>query len=456
MLSVPECVQQLQNLFGDTAKTIASDTNFIQRERKISALGWILATVLGWMNNKNGTLETIVANFEQQGVKISEQGVSKRFTPQAVDFLKQLIAQACMLLVCTNGDVLPLTRRFNGVFVEDCSTVRLPSDLIETLPGCGGSGSEEKGAAIKTFCRIELMAGNFSEMIFGSGKTPDIKLANRAKRLPRGSLSLKDMGFFDLERLRQETAAGVFWITRVPAGTLIEVDGVQQSIGKFLSTCKGDCIDIQAFLGKERLPIRLVALRVPEEVIKQRQARMEKQAKKKAKKAKKSGKGGKKKAKKKGNPVSQERLYLSVWTVCATNLPASEYTSDEVYTLYRIRWQIELVFKLWKSEGGVASSHGKTGDRCLCEFLAKVLGQMIANWLMLLRGGRLGEVSPTKMYRQVIGVIPDIAEALWQGDAEALVETVNKLLSRWEQSHCVSMLKSLKNKGDSPFSEVIF
>ena len=434
MLSVTKCLQQLQILFGDIAQKIAIETDFIQRERKITALGWLLATVLGWMNNKNGTLETISANFEQQGVKITEQGISKRFTPQAVDFLKQLIAHACMLLVCTNGEILPLTRRFNGVFVEDCSTVRLPSDLVGTLPGCGGSGSEEKGAAIKTFCRVELTAGNFSEMIFDSGKTPDIKLANRAKPLPRGSLSLKDMGFFDLERLRRETAAGIFWITRIPAGTLIEVDGVQQSIGKFLSTCKEDRIDIQAFLGKERLPMRLVALRVPEEVIKQRRARMEKQAKKKAKKkAKKGGKGGTKKAKKKGDPVSQERLYLSTWTVCATNLSASEYTADEVYTLYRIRWQIELVFKLWKSEGGVASSHGKTGNRCLCEFLAKVLGQIIANWLMLLRGGRLGEVSPTKMYRQVIDVIPDIAEALCRGDGEALLETVNKLLSRLER-----------------------
>ena len=80
MLNVTECVRRLQDLFGDTAKNLAASTNFIQRERKITALGWILATVLGWMHNKNGTLETIVANFEQQGIEITEQAVSKRFT----------------------------------------------------------------------------------------------------------------------------------------------------------------------------------------------------------------------------------------------------------------------------------------------------------------------------------------------------------------------------------------
>jgi hypothetical protein len=141
----------------------------------------------------------------------------------------------------------------------------------------------------------------------------------------------------------------------------------------------------------------------------------------------------KKEMTKKGRQPSQEQLWLCNWTVMATNLPETEYTADEVYTLYRIRWQIELVFKLWKSEGGVASSHGKTGNRCLCEFLAKVLGQMVANWLMLLRGGRLGEVSPIKLYRQVIRIIPDIADALSLGDKDALRVVVEKLWTRLDK-----------------------
>jgi hypothetical protein len=319
------------------------------------------------------------------------------------------------LLVNHQSESLPLTKNFNGIYVEDGSTVRLPNDLIDELPGCGGSGSDKKGAAIKIFCRLEVLSGNFSELLFGAGKTSDIKLANQAKALPKGSLHLADMGFFSTERLRQETAEGVFWITRIPANTLVASDQPLQSIGAYLSSCTTHRVDLPMFLGAERLPIRLVALRAPESIVRLRRERLEKAAKKK------------------GRKVSREQWSLCAWTVFATNLPVSEYTADEVFTLYRVRWQIELVFKLWKSEGGVATSQGKTGKRYLCEVLAKLLGQMIANWRRLLRGGRLGEVSPTLLYRQVSRSIPELAEALCLGDAGALQATMEKLVKRWER-----------------------
>jgi hypothetical protein len=73
-----------------------------------SALGaWLLATVFGWMHNKTGTLSTLVDNFEQQGITITEQAISKRFT-----------AEACLLLVNYQTENLPLTKNFNGIYVE--------------------------------------------------------------------------------------------------------------------------------------------------------------------------------------------------------------------------------------------------------------------------------------------------------------------------------------------------
>jgi len=78
MSDVTAHVDRLQALLGSVAPQIAAETQFIQRTRKITPLSWLLATVFGWMHNKEGTLNTIVENFEQQGIDITEQGVSKR------------------------------------------------------------------------------------------------------------------------------------------------------------------------------------------------------------------------------------------------------------------------------------------------------------------------------------------------------------------------------------------
>ena len=97
-------------------------------------------------------------------------------------------------------------------------------------------------------------------------------------------------------------------------------------------------MDVPVFLGeKERLPCRLIAVRVPAEVA----ARRRQQAREKARKH--------------GREPSKEYLELQEWTIFVTNCRARLLTWKEVVVLYRARWQIELLFKLWKSHNRVAS-----------------------------------------------------------------------------------------------------
>ena len=55
MRNVTAYVQRLQDLLGDVVQNAAADTHFIQRQRKITPLAWLLATVFGWLHNKHGT-----------------------------------------------------------------------------------------------------------------------------------------------------------------------------------------------------------------------------------------------------------------------------------------------------------------------------------------------------------------------------------------------------------------
>jgi hypothetical protein len=61
-------------------------------------------------------------------------------------------------------------------------------------------------------------------------------------------------------------------------------------------------------------------------------------------------------------------------------------------------------------------SNGVKGWRCLCEFYIKLLGCVIANWLMLLRCGQLGGVSAVKMFRTVRRRIAELCRTFWLGE----------------------------------------
>lgn len=101
---------------------------------------------------------------------------------------------------------------------------------------------------------------------------------------------------------------------------------------------------------QQHLKARLLARRVPSPIAEQRRCQALKEAKCE------------------GQTVSEARLVLLGWEVFITNLPAALASSDEVFVLARVRWQIELLFKLCKSEGGLAESRSANPWRVLCEF----------------------------------------------------------------------------------------
>lgn len=116
---------------------------------------------------------------------------------------------------------------------------------------------------------------------------------------------------------------------------------------------------------QQQLPCRLLATRVPPAVAaeRRRQLRVE--------------------ARRRGHAVSAERLKLADWTVFVTNVPAEWLTLEHAWVLARVRWQIELLFKLWKSHGQVDEWRSAKPWHIVCEVYAKLLGQLVQHWIVL-------------------------------------------------------------------------
>ena len=76
-------------------------------------------------------------------------------------------------------------------------------------------------------------------------------------------------------------------------------------------------------------------------------------------------------------------LALADWTILVTNVPATMLTLREATNLIRVRWQVELLFKLWKSHGQIDEWRSHKPWRILCEIYAKLLTLLIQHWLFL-------------------------------------------------------------------------
>lgn len=145
-----------------------------------------------------------------------------------------------------------------------------------------------------------------------------------------GDLVIRDLGYSSLSVFRQLKDAGVHFISRLKHGTLI-FDENADGIDLLARLQREGSLDIQVRVGAAaKLPLRLIALPVPEAVAaeRRRKARLNRDRRLNA---------------------SDERMRLLGWKILITTVPSSQLSSKALIKLYSLRWRIETLFKAWKS-----------------------------------------------------------------------------------------------------------
>jgi Transposase DDE domain len=77
-------------------------------------------------------------------------------------------------------------------------------------------------------------------------------------------------------------------------------------------------------------------------------------------------------------------LRLADWTLLLTDVPSKQLRFEEALVLLRERWQMELLYKLWKSEGLIDEWRMGNPWRVLCELYAKLIALLLQHWLIVL------------------------------------------------------------------------
>ena len=166
----------------------------------------------------------------------------------------------------------------------------------------------------------DFLTGSILQLRITPGGASDATNPIAQEVAPAGSLSLFDLGYFCLDRFQNLTRAGAFWISRLQHGTSVfDAQGQPLAPLQYLRQQTGSGpIDVSVLLGvSHRLPCRLIALRVPQEVADRRRQKAYV------------------KAQKHGRVPSREYLEWQDWTIFVTNCEPELLTWEAVVVLYR-------------------------------------------------------------------------------------------------------------------------
>ena len=417
MSSIPQVSEAMQRILTLRAKAIEREMGFVQRSTaQLDGPRFSQTVVLTWMQNPDASYSQLRHTAASLGVCVSNQAIEQRFGPASVQLLRALLDEAIGEVISSEVRVPEVLARFNGVYLQDGTVISFPPSLAQQWPRGGQTGQE---AALRVQARFELQTGQLSGLWLQAGQQAERSGPAISTPLPVGSLFNADMGYFTLADMRQRGQQGQYWLTQAKA-TLIVIDegGQCWDLLSFLRAQAGDEVDVQVWVGKrERLPVRLIAVRVSAQEAQRRRERANErithppkgcQAPLPGKRKPKEQRQGKRKGKK----VSAARLRLADWTILLTNVPKTLLSVQEALVLLRVRWQIELLWKLWKQQGKLDTWRSYKPERILTELYAKLLGLLFTHWHTLLGCWQAPNRSLVKAKQVVAWMTPCLALAL--------------------------------------------
>ena len=409
---IPTVSANLHACLNEELDQLARDCNVVLRERVFTGRTLLLMIVGTLLRKPDANWADFHQTAAQLKLKVSLAAVVKRFDAgqPLVDFFRNAFEIALEKSVAAMPDTASEFQQFTAVFVGDATAISLPDELAELFAGCGGCEGTSN-AALKLQVLWDLKSGKLARLLVEAGKASDAKSPITQAELEAGNLVVFDLGYFDLNRLSAIDKAKAKFISRLQHGTsTFESNGEPLNLLTYLRQQSTGLVDQTILLGATvQLCCRLVGIRVPQEVANRRRQ----QARQKA-------------AKRGQSEPKAEYLELLGWSLFVTNCSPEELTWKAMVVLYRARWQIELIFKLWKSHNQLAKHReGASALEVLAVFYAKLLGVVLQHWILVATAWRLAGRSLLRAARSVAEQIKELLQAL--GDEEALQACLKRL-----------------------------
>ena len=417
MSILPQVPEKMQTILQTVADEVAPQTGCVKRNRKLTGSALAQTLVFGWLEHPEASYQQLTETAATLGIQVSRQALEQRLTPETAEMLKLTLEAAITetLEVASRPQVVPLLEQFTGVYVQDSTWISLPDELHGTWKGPPKKNHPHK-AALKLHLCFDVLTGRFQQFHITDGMTADSSAAKAADPLPPGSLRLADLAYFSLDTLEKLTQDGIYWISRLKANSyLSDETGEPLDLEKMLRETEEDThIRKPIRIGKRKqLQAYLIAERLSQAETDKRRRSIRYRAKRKA------------------HPPSKTLLRLAGWNLYITNIEADQLTPKQICVIVGIRWQIELMFKCFKSIAKLDVSRSQKPDRILCEVYAKLIALLIQHATLLGTGWRCIQHTLMKTTRFIAGYAR-ILTMSFQHSTAALLETLTDIKRAFE------------------------
>lgn len=310
---------------------LSKSSRFVMRKNsKITAFAFVTGLIQSCFTRNNTYSSWASAIGALIGEEVSKQALFKRMNERTEDFASKLFSHVLSARI----EILKqdrLFKLFKRVLLGDSTALSLTQNLAEQFPGNVSRG--EKKAVARLQCIINIKTMQWLQMSLKAFTNNDQSASCEVLSLLRkGDLLIRDLGYFVLKALAGIIEKKAFFISRLRYGLVLYNEKGKEIGWKDLCKRKG-IIDKRILIGKkEKIPVRIIMIPLPAAQVEER-----------IRKAKKD--------RDKRLNHSEDFYQWSRYNVFITNVEEDTLSAKEIAEVYKVRWQIEILFKSWKSGG---------------------------------------------------------------------------------------------------------
>ena len=376
----------------DIIDSIGKKHSFSQRKSKLQTPDFIyLCSLLSSETAHVSLTELCSVLNAHTGISISCEGLNQRFNSNAVNVLREIMNK--ILNIQINNQFLSETEKdfFPRIRILDATSFQLDNSFADIYKGSGGSSNT---SGIKIQLEYDLITGQFLNVYSGSGSENDKTYGTFCiSDVKEKDLCIRDLGYFDMKDFRQIHNKKAFYVSRIKLNSSVYIkspfpneffNGKKKKYSEYKKIDlesimnelePGETVEIESvYCGRtEKLPTRLICYKLTQTQLKNRrkkQALLEN---------------------KKGIKLSQKSRRLSGLNIYITNIPPEIVSFKQVHNLYSLRWQVEILFKTWKSIFKIHHCKKIKRERFECHLYGCLIGILISTSVMFKMRNLLNE-----------------------------------------------------------------